>query len=71
MMVVSKEAFKTVDPLFESKGFREKKLFPLVFGFGLFFVVAILVIFGHAFGSGQKTEEDQMVIEKIKQELRL
>jgi hypothetical protein len=71
MMVVSKEAFKVIDPLYFSKSFREKKLYPLVFGFGLFFLTVLGVVFGHAFGSSPKTEEDRKLIEGIKQEMRL
>jgi hypothetical protein len=70
-MVVSKEAFKIVDPVYLSKTFKEKKLFPLVFGFGLFFLSSLFVVFIHAFSSSDKTEEDKDLIEKIKKEMKL
>jgi LPS O-antigen subunit length determinant protein (WzzB/FepE family) len=68
-MVVSKEAFRVVDPVYMSKTFKEKKLYPLVFGFGLFFVSCLFVVFGHAFSSADKTEEDKKLLEKIRKEL--
>ncbi len=68
-MVVSKEAFKIVDPVFLSKQFKEKKLYPLVLGFGLFFLATMLVVFGHAFTSAPQTAEDQELIRKIKKEI--
>jgi LPS O-antigen subunit length determinant protein (WzzB/FepE family) len=68
-MVVSKEAFRVVDPVYMSKTFKEKKLFPLVFGFGLFFLSCLIVVFIHAFSSFDKTEEDKKLLEKIRKEL--
>jgi len=68
-MLVSKEAFSVLDPPFTARTFREKKLYPLVFGFGLFFVTTLLVVFGHALTSADKTEEDKRLIEGIKREL--
>jgi uncharacterized protein involved in exopolysaccharide biosynthesis len=70
-MVVSKEAFRVVDPVYLSKTFKQKKLYPLVFGFGLFFLSCLFVVFIHAFSSADKTEEDKRLLEKIKQELFL
>jgi LPS O-antigen subunit length determinant protein (WzzB/FepE family) len=70
-MVVSKEAFRIVDPVYMSKTFKEKKLYPLVFGFGLFFLSCLIVVFFHAFSSADKTEEDKQLIEKIRKELFL
>jgi hypothetical protein len=70
-MVVSKEAFKIVDPVYLSKTFKEKKLFPLVFGFGLFFMGCLFVVFLQAIASSDKTEEDKDLIEKIRKELTL
>jgi hypothetical protein len=68
-MVVSKEAFRIVDPIYLSKKSKEKKLYPLVFGAGLFFMIVMLVVFAHAFASADKTEEDRMLIAKIKKEI--
>lgn len=70
-MVVSREAFKVMDPVYLKKTFKEKKLFPAVFGFGLFFLVSLIVVIIHAFASSNKTEEDRQLIEKIKHELSL
>jgi len=70
-MVVSKEAFRIIDPVYLTKTFKEKKLYPLVFGFGLFFMSCLLIIFAHAFNSADKTEEDKLLLNKIKKELLL
>ena len=68
-MVVSKEAFRTIDPVYVSKDFKEKKLYPIVFAFGLTFMVVFFVIFKHALFSSEKTDEDQKYLESIKREL--
>jgi hypothetical protein len=70
-MVVSREAFKVEDPLYVYKTFKEKKLFPLVFGFGLFLLSSLIAVFFHAFSSSEKTGEDRDLMEKIKKELTL
>jgi hypothetical protein len=68
-MLVSKEAFRVIDPPFKYSQFKQKKLFPMVFGAGMFFITTMLVIFGHAFASGQKTDEDRELIKKIRKSL--
>lgn len=68
-MVVSKEAFRVVDPVYLSKAFKEKKLYPLVFGVGLFFLNCLIVVFIHAISSADKTDEDKKILEKIRKEL--
>ena len=70
-MVVSREAFKVADPLYLTKTFKEKKLFPLMFGFGLFFLSCFVVVFINAFALSGKTEEDKLLIEKIMHEMFL
>jgi hypothetical protein len=70
-MVVSKEAFKVVDPVYETKTFKEKKLYPMVFGAGLFFMVCLMVVFVQAFSSADKTDEDKKLLGKIKKEMFL
>lgn len=70
-MVVAKEAFRIIDPVFVSKQFKEKKLYPLVFAFGLFFLTTLLIVFAHALNSSDKTEEDRRYIDGIKRELFL
>jgi hypothetical protein len=70
-MVVSREAFKVADPLYLHKEFKEKKLFPLASGVGLFFLSCLLVVFGHVLASSEKTEEDKVLMEKIRKGLAL
>lgn len=70
MMLVSKEAFKILDPPYCFKQFREKKLYPLVFAAGLFFMTALAVVFFHTLLSGQKTAEDKNYLALIKRDLR-
>jgi hypothetical protein len=69
-MLVSKKAFKIVDPVYMSKSNKEKRFYPLGFGFGLFFVTCIIVIFIHALSSSDKSEDDRQLIERIKREMR-
>jgi hypothetical protein len=68
-MVVSKEAFKIVDPVFLSKSFKEKRTYPPLLGFVLFFVICLFIILKHAFTSSEKTDEDKQLIEKLKHEI--
>jgi hypothetical protein len=68
-MVVSKEAFKIVDPVYLSKTFKEKKLYPLIFGFGLFFIICLAIVFVQAVSSAEKTEKSGQLLEKIKKEM--
>jgi LPS O-antigen subunit length determinant protein (WzzB/FepE family) len=68
-MVVSKEAFRIVDPVFMSKQFKEKRLYPMVFAAGLFFISCLFVVFMQAFSSAEKTEEDRKLLDNIKREL--
>jgi hypothetical protein len=68
-MLVSKEAFKIVDPPIRTYQFKQKKLFPIVFGAGFSFIVILAVMILHAFTSAQKTEEDKNLILKIKTEI--
>jgi LPS O-antigen subunit length determinant protein (WzzB/FepE family) len=69
-MLVSKEAFKIVDPKLTVKRFKEKRLFPLVLGFGFFFLIILAFFVYHAFKIRQKSKEDQVLIEKIKKEIK-
>jgi len=69
MMVVSKEAFRVVDPKDIGKTFKEKKLFPLIGGMAMFFLVTIAVVFGHALSGAEKLPEDKQYLEGIKREL--
>lgn len=68
-MMVSKEAFKIIDPPYSYVTFKQKKLYPMVFAAGLFFLSMMLVVFRHAFVSAPKSAEDQALIHKIQREL--
>jgi uncharacterized protein involved in exopolysaccharide biosynthesis len=70
-MVVSREAFKVADPMYLHKNFKEKKLYPLVFGVGLFFLSCFYLVFMQAYASSEKSEEDKKIIEKIKKEMKI
>jgi LPS O-antigen subunit length determinant protein (WzzB/FepE family) len=69
MMVVSKEAFRIIDPVYTSKVFKEKKLYPLAGAAGMFMMATLMVILVYAFSSSNKTEEDSQLINKIKKEI--
>jgi len=43
----------------------------IVFGFGLFFMICLFLVFGQAFSSAEKTEEDKQLLDKIKREMFL
>jgi hypothetical protein len=68
-MLVSKEAFKIVDPVFLSNHFKAKRVFPSILGIGLFILSCIFFIFRHAYSMSEKTEEDKILIEKLKREI--
>jgi LPS O-antigen subunit length determinant protein (WzzB/FepE family) len=68
-MLVSKEAFRIIDPPYKYSQFKQKKLFPMVFGAGLFFMTTVLIVFSHAFASSQKTNEDRELIRMIRKNL--
>jgi uncharacterized protein involved in exopolysaccharide biosynthesis len=68
-MVVSKEAFRIVDPVFLSKTFKEKGLYPKVFAAGLFFTTCLIIVLIEAFSSAEKSEEDKQLFKKIKKEI--
>jgi hypothetical protein len=68
-MVVSKEAFKVVDPVYLVKNSKAKKLYPLIFGLGIFFITSFITFFIHLFASLDKAKETASLIEQIKQEL--
>lgn len=68
-MVVSKEAFKIVDPVFCYYSFKEKVLFPIFSGIGFFFIGFFGIIIIHAIGSSKRTPDDIRLINQIKDEL--
>lgn len=57
--------------MYLSLTFKEKKLYPMVFGAGLFFMVCSMVVFIQAFSSADKTDEDKKLLDKIKKEMFL
>ena len=70
-MVVSREAFKVIDPVYLHARFKEILLFPFVFGLGMFLITCFITVFIHSFSSAGKTKEDAFFIEQIKKELFL
>ena len=69
MMMVSNEAFSIVDPVYLQCKFREKRLYPILFGSGMFFLVVFFVVVGYMLSSSDKTEEDKRLIRMIVNEL--
>jgi hypothetical protein len=67
-MLVSKEAFKIVDPLYLSLMFKEKITYPLMAILGLFSLTYIFITFFPALVSSKKSEEDKQLIKKLKYE---
>lgn len=68
-MLVSKKAFKIIDPKYTTKNFRAAKLYPLIFSFGLVSITILVIIIQNALILGRKTEEDKELIRGIKREL--
>jgi len=68
---VSKKAFKVLDSPYRTYKFKQKKLFPMVFGAGMFFMSLLAVVLLHAFSSSALTGEDRDLIAGIKRELWL
>jgi LPS O-antigen subunit length determinant protein (WzzB/FepE family) len=68
-MLVSKEAFKVIDPPYRKAMFKEQRMYPLVFGAGLFFLITIVIIIRQAFSTATTTEDDRKLIGKIKKEI--
>lgn len=68
-MVLSKEAFKTIDPVFVHKSFKEKKLFPIMFFFVFFLFSSLLIIIKQALISGPKSEKDKKLLIDIRREI--
>jgi len=71
MMVVSKEAFKVIDPELTTKNFREKKLYPTLLAFLSFFSVLLFSFFCHAFSSGNRSAENKMLLNKIRSNISI
>lgn len=68
-MLVSKEAFKVIDPPIRSVDFKIKKLYPIGFCGGLSIMVIFLIFVLNALFSAQKTDNDKMLLAKIKSKL--
>jgi|SRR5690554_1439870 len=69
-MLVSKEAFKIVDPKLTLKSYKEKKLFPVIFSLGMIVMISLLLIIKHALVNIQKTDDDRKLIADIKKEFK-
>jgi hypothetical protein len=71
MMVVSKEAFRVLDPPYVLRGFKEKKLFPIIFAVGFLILTGFFILFSHTLATASRNDADGKYLEGIKQELRL
>ena len=70
-MLVSKEAFKIIDPKFTSKQFKEQMLYPIIFSSGLLFLVGITILFFYAMFNSIKCKDDKLWFHKIRNELTI
>jgi LPS O-antigen subunit length determinant protein (WzzB/FepE family) len=68
-MLVSKEAFRVVDLPYSYIDAKNPRLYQMVLAAGFFFLAVLGIVFGHAFSSADKTEEDRLLIAGIKREL--
>lgn len=69
MMVVSKEAFKIVDPEYTSKNFKKKKLYSILFSFVFLFFLTIIIVFKHVLTSTSISDDDSFYLGKFRKEL--
>ena len=70
-MIVSKEAYKLIDPALRNRIFKIKKVYPLVFGFGLSIITILAILFGYILSTGEKTDEDKMYLLAIRKSIGL
>ena len=68
-MVVSKEAFKVVDPVYLVKNSKAIKLYPIAFGACLFLITAAILFILPAFSSAAKNDQDKLLLTNIKKEM--
>jgi LPS O-antigen subunit length determinant protein (WzzB/FepE family) len=66
-MVVSKEAFKIVDPAIRTLQFKQKKLYPVVFAIGFSFISVLIILVLYVLSNSQKTDKE--LIKSIKSSL--
>jgi len=71
MMIVSKEAFRVLDRPFCYKHHKEKKMYPILGAFAMFFASSGLLIFLHyILGAGNTNSESRKWIDKIRKEIK-
>jgi len=68
-MMVSKEAFKIIDPLYFYKANKQKRMYPILLGFALFFASCFFCVIQHAFSSQLISDSNKQLISNIKKEL--
>lgn len=68
-MLVSKEAFRVIDPKFTSKQFSEKLFFPAAFSLGFMIMSILFITFLHVMNKSVKSEHDEILLKQIKKEL--
>lgn len=68
-MLVSKEAFKVVDPPIRTIEFRIKKLLPIVFFMASSFIAILVTILCYSISNGVKLPQDKYYLKMIKQNL--
>jgi len=64
-MLVSKEAFRVVDPQLRTVEYKDKKMLSVVFSCCFLFLTVLIIVVGHALAS-QRSREDEELIQKIK-----
>lgn len=64
-MLVSKEAFRVVDPQLRTVEYKDKKMLSVVFSCCFLFLTVLIIVVGHTLAS-QRSREDEELIQKIK-----
>jgi LPS O-antigen subunit length determinant protein (WzzB/FepE family) len=68
-MLVSKEAFRVVDPPIRTKNFKIKIYLPLIFSMTGIFATFLIIIIGHSLSNRLKLPQDRYYLDMIKQNL--
>lgn len=70
-MLISKEAFTIIDPPIRQAKYKIKMQHILILSFAFSFIIVVIITFSYALQSAQKTEEDRILLSKIKSGLFL
>ena len=68
-MLVSQDVYKLIDSKYVYWQYKEKMLYPILFGIIAFIISTLFVVIKHALFSGQLTENDRTIMSLISESL--